>query len=89
MLNFRLLSLASSVKAAGYKKMKRFYKDVTVEASESGYQICLDGRPVRSPAKAVIVVPTQALAEPVQTDGRRLKTKFSQKICLFIQWLLQ
>ena len=48
--------------------MKRFYKDVTVKTSESGYQICLDDRPLRSPAKAVIVMPSQALAEAVQAE---------------------
>ena len=53
--------------------MKRFYKDVTVKTSESGYQICLDGRPVRSPAKAVVVVPTQALAEAVQAEWQAVE----------------
>ena len=53
--------------------MKRFYKDVTVETSESGYQICLDDRPVRSPAKAVVVVPSQALAEAVQAEWKAVE----------------
>ena len=53
--------------------MKRFYKDVTVVASESGYQICLDDRPVRSPAKAVVVVPTQGLAEAVQAEWQAVE----------------
>ena len=53
--------------------MKRFYKDVTVEASESGYQICLDDRPVRSPAKAVVVMPTQVLAEAVQAEWQAVE----------------
>ena len=53
--------------------MKRFYKDVTVETSESGYQICLDDRPVRSPAKAVVVVPTQVLAEAVQAEWQAVE----------------
>ena len=48
--------------------MKRFYKDVTVVTGELGYQICLDDRLVRSPSKAVVVVPTQALAEAVQAE---------------------
>ncbi len=73
MPNFRLLSLASSVKTAGYKKVKRFYKDVTVKTSESGYQICLDDRPVRSPAKAVVVLPTKALAKAVQAEWQTVE----------------
>lgn len=53
--------------------MKRFYKDVTVKTSESGYQICLDDRSVRSPAKAVVVVPSQALAEAVQAEWQAVE----------------
>ena len=53
--------------------MKRFYKDVTVKTSESGYQICLDDRPVRSPAKAVVVLPSQALAEAVQAEWQAVE----------------
>ena len=53
--------------------MKRFYKDVTVKTSESGYQIYLDDRPVRSPAKAVVVVPSQALAEAVQAEWKAVE----------------
>ena len=49
--------------------MKRFYKAVSVEDYNGGYQICLDGRPVRSPAKAVLRVPTEELAEAVQAEG--------------------
>ena len=53
--------------------MKRFYKDVTVKTSESGYQICLDDRPVRSPAQAVVVVPSQALAKAVQAEWQAVE----------------
>ena len=53
--------------------MKRFYKDVTVKTSKSGYQICLDDRPVRSPANAVVVVPSQALAEAVQSEWKAVE----------------
>ena len=53
--------------------MKRFYKDVTVKTSESGYQICLDDRPVRSPAQAVVVVPSQALAEAVKAEWKAVE----------------
>jgi chaperone required for assembly of F1-ATPase len=45
--------------------MKRFYKDTAVEAGEGGYRVLLDGRPMRTPAKAVLVVPTAALAESI------------------------
>lgn len=41
---------------------KRFYKDVSVGESEGGYAILLDGRPVRTPAKNKLAVPSEALA---------------------------
>ena len=53
--------------------MKRFYKDVTVRNSETGYQICLDNRPVRSPAKAVVEVPSLVLAEAVQAEWQAVE----------------
>lgn len=47
---------------------KRFWKETTVEAVEDGYQILLDGRQVKSPAKTALVVPTQDLAEVIRTE---------------------
>lgn len=45
--------------------MKRFYKTVSVEARDEGLAVMLDGRPVRTPAKALLVVPHRMLAEAV------------------------
>lgn len=45
--------------------MKRFYKDTGVDAGEGGFRVLLDGRPMRTPAKAILVVPTRALAEAI------------------------
>lgn len=49
---------------------KRFYKDVSVEQSEAGYQILLDGRPVKTPMKSALVLPTAAAAEIVADEWR-------------------
>lgn len=43
--------------------MKRFWTAADVAETEGGYTVTLDGRPVRTPAKAAFVVPTRALAE--------------------------
>ena len=45
--------------------MKRFYKETGTDAAEDGYRVVLDGRPVRTPAKSVLVVPTRALGEAI------------------------
>ena len=44
-------------------KAKRFWKTATAEPCEGGFTVRLDGRAVKTPAKAAFVVPTLALAE--------------------------
>jgi chaperone required for assembly of F1-ATPase len=50
--------------------VKRFWKDVTVSAEGAGFAILLDGRPVKTPARASLAVPTEALAEAVAEEWR-------------------
>lgn len=47
---------------------KRFWKDTTVAEVEGGFTVLLDGRNVRTPAKALLVVPTKALAEQIRLE---------------------
>lgn len=44
---------------------KRFYKEVAVAQLAEGFAIHLDGKPVRTPARALLVLPTRAAAELV------------------------
>ncbi len=44
---------------------KRFWDKASVQKSDAGFSVLLDGRSVRTPAKAPLIVPTQALAEKV------------------------
>ncbi len=44
---------------------KRFWTTASAQAAEGGHAVLLDGRPVRTPAKAPLVVPTRALAEAI------------------------
>jgi chaperone required for assembly of F1-ATPase len=48
--------------------MKRFYKDVAAVPAGDGYGVTLDGRPIKSPAKAAFTVPSRALAEAVAAE---------------------
>ncbi|ATE63203.1 ATP12 family chaperone protein [Rhizorhabdus dicambivorans] len=48
--------------------MKRFYKTVTTEAVAGGHAIRLDGRAVKTPARADLVLPTSALAHAVAAE---------------------
>jgi chaperone required for assembly of F1-ATPase len=49
--------------------MKRFYKQTAVEAGD-GWRVLLDGKPMHTPAKTVLMVPTRALAEAIATEWR-------------------
>ncbi len=50
--------------------MKRFYKETGVAQAEGGWQVLLDGKPMRTPAKAVLAVPTRVLAEAIAEEWR-------------------
>jgi chaperone required for assembly of F1-ATPase len=47
---------------------KRFWKEATVEPSDTGFTVRLDGRAVKTPAKAPLVLPTRALAEAIAAE---------------------
>lgn len=49
-------------------KPKRFWKAARAEAAGDGYAVTLDGRPVRTPARAPLVLPTLALAEAIAAE---------------------
>lgn len=45
--------------------MKRFYKSASVGETDGGYQVLLDGRAVRTPAKAPLLLPVRDLAAEI------------------------
>ena len=50
--------------------MKRFWKDATVEQDGADWAVRLDGRPVKTPARATLAVPRSALAEAIADEWR-------------------
>jgi chaperone required for assembly of F1-ATPase len=48
--------------------MKRFYKAVEARAATGGWEIALDGRPVRTPGKLPLIVPNEALAKALRAE---------------------
>ena len=51
-------------------KPRRFWMEVDVGETGDGFVVQLDGRPAKTPAGAVLVLPTQALAELVAEEWR-------------------
>ena len=50
--------------------MKRFWKDVTITAERG---IALDGRPVRTPGRLALILPTDTLADAVAGEWRAVE----------------
>ncbi|MBS0548705.1 MAG: ATPase [Proteobacteria bacterium] len=48
--------------------MKRFYKETAAAAGEGGFRVLLDGKPIRTPAKSILTVPTLPLAEAIAAE---------------------
>ena len=48
--------------------MKRFWKDVSFAEEGEGWSIRLDERPVKTPARVLLAVPTKALAEAISAE---------------------
>jgi len=49
-------------------KQKRFWTDVSVEDDDGGYAVALDGRRIKTPAKAALTLPSRPMAEAVAEE---------------------
>lgn len=49
-------------------KAKRFWKTATVQECPGGFEVRLDARPVKTPAKAALILPSEALARAVAAE---------------------
>jgi chaperone required for assembly of F1-ATPase len=56
---------------------KRFYRSVSVDGAAAGFRVLLDGRPMRTPAKRELALPSRALAEALaaewEAQGERIE----------------
>lgn len=60
--------------------MKRFYKQTGVGGGPDDWQVLLDGRPMRTPAKAILTVPTRVLAEAIAVEWDAVPDKAEIKV---------
>jgi chaperone required for assembly of F1-ATPase len=47
---------------------RRFYQKASVDEVEGGLRVALDGRPVRTPARGFLIVPSRRLAEAIAAE---------------------
>lgn len=50
------------------QKIKRFYKAATVGGGGEGHAVLLDGRPVKTPGRATLMVPSEPLAQAIARE---------------------
>lgn len=55
--------------------MKRFWREVAIGSDQTGHRTLLDGRPVRTPAKRGLAVPTARLANLLADEWRQQDTQ--------------
>ena len=48
--------------------LKRFWKSATAEEQDGAFAVLLDGRPVKTPAKTALAVPSQGLADAIAAE---------------------
>jgi chaperone required for assembly of F1-ATPase len=48
--------------------LKRVYREVSTRPANGGWGVALDGRPMRTPAKRELIVPTEALAAAIAAE---------------------
>jgi len=59
--------------------VRRFWKDVGVAQEGGGWALSLDGKPIRTPARAPLVVPTKALADAIADEWRAVETEIDPR----------
>lgn len=59
--------------------MKRFYEKAEVRPQGQAFEILLDGRPVRTPGRQPLAVPTEALAEAIASEWDAQEAKIDPR----------
>lgn len=59
--------------------MRRFWKDVSVEPASPGWTIKLDQRPVKTPARGALNVPTETLAKAIAGEWRSVDAEIDPR----------
>ena len=62
--------MAAAQRAMRPPSRKRFYEQVSVVEADGRFDILLDGRPLRTPARNSLATPTRALSEAVAAEWR-------------------
>ncbi|MGY3437928.1 MULTISPECIES: ATP12 family chaperone protein [unclassified Marinovum] len=64
-------------------KAKRFWKQTEIQPGDGGFGVALDGKPVKTPAKAALLLPTEAFAEKVRDEWEAIEEKIDPRVMPF------
>ena len=59
------------------KQLKRFYEQVKITQNENEFEVRLDGRPVKTPLKAILRLPSKALAQQIADEWSIIETEIN------------
>ncbi len=59
---------AQPARRIGSLRVKRVYKSVEIRATDAGWGVALDGKPLRTPAKRDLLVPSERLAAAIAAE---------------------
>jgi chaperone required for assembly of F1-ATPase len=60
--------LEAARRSARMPQRKRFYANAAIAEGEGGFSITLDGKPIKTPAGRLLIVPARAIAEMIVTE---------------------
>ena len=58
---------------------KRFWTEVSVAREDDGFAVLLDGRPLKTPAKAALLAPNEALAQAIAEEWQAVEEKIDPR----------
>ena len=61
--------------------MKRVHTKAEMRAAETGYGVALDGKPVQTPGKRELLVPTEALAAAIAGEWNAQQGEIIRNRC--------
>ncbi len=59
---------------------KRFWKSTEISETENGFQVQLDGRPVRTPSKTLLELPSRGMAEAIAAEWDKVEEKIDPSL---------
>ena len=66
--------------------MKRFWKQAAVLEQDGGFAVALDGKPMRTPAKRLLLVPKRPLAEAIAAEWNQLGAEFDPQVLVLTRF---